>query len=191
MNKVIQIRATNAMGKTTIIRQFIDKYSLTSDTITVNNEKVNVTFNKDKSIFILGKYNDKWGGCDNFKDRVQVFNTIIHIIKAYKPKVIIFEGLLYGKTFKFAYNLNNYIKKYGYKYTGITLNANFDFALKRLKTRNGGSEINIEAFYNTWYSVLNSYKKLKKQNVNMKLVDITNIKLKDMVKILEGEINNE
>ena len=88
----------------------------------------------------------------------------------------------------FAYNLNNYIKKYNYKYTGITLNANFDFALNRLNKRNGGKDINIEAFYNTWYSVLNSHKKLKQKGLDMQLVDVTNIELNDMVKILEREI---
>ena len=188
MNKVIQLRATNAMGKTTVIRQFINKYNLIVDKINVLNDKVYVTHSKDNTLFILGKYNDKWGGCDNFKDKQQVFNTIVFLVKNYQPKYIIFEGLLYGKTFQFAYNLNNYLKRYNYKYKGIVLNSSFEFALERLKKRNNNSEINIEAFYNTWYSVLNSYKKLKQKNVDMELIDITSIKYEDMVKILEREL---
>ncbi len=191
MNKVIQIRATNAMGKTTIIKQYIKKYHLKTEQIEVFNEKVYITHNDEKTVFILGKYGEKWGGCDNFKNKQQVFNTILYLIKHYKPKIIIFEGLLYGKTFLFAYNLCKYLKKYNYKYKGIVLNSNFEFALKRLRKRNNNNDINLEAFYNTWYQVLNSYKKLKQRNIDMELIDITNIKLEDMVKILEKEVDYE
>lgn len=187
--KVIQIRATNAMGKTTIMRQFIEKYNLSVYTEKIKSDAVYITANKDKSIIILGKYGDKWGGCDNFKNKIQVFETIIYLIKKYKPKYIIFEGLLYGKTFKFASNLSNYIKKYDYDYLGITLTADFNFALKRLQKRNGNAGINVEAFYNTWKSVIMSHNKLKAVGTNMVLVDITGVKLEDMVKILEKEVN--
>ena len=186
--KVIQLRATNAVGKTTIVRQFIKKYNLLENEETINKQKVFITANNDKSIIILGKYNDKWGGCDNFKNKVEVFETIIYLIKKYKPQYIIFEGMLYGKTFKFAYNLNNYLKKFNYEYLGITLSCDFEFSLKRLQTRNNNKEVNVEAFYNTWKAVIISHKKLLASKVKMKLIDVTNIKLEDMVKILENEV---
>ena len=130
------------------------------------------------------------GGCDTFKNKIQVFNTIVHIIKKYKPDFIIFEGLLYGKTFLFASNLKNYIKKYNYEYIGITMTCDFEFALQRLQKRKENSDINIEAFYNTWKSVLVSHNKLIKSGAKMKLVDITNIKLQDMCNILIEEVEN-
>lgn len=188
--KVIQLRATNAVGKTTIVRQFIDKHGLISQEEIVGSDKVYITANKDKTIIVLGKYSDKWGGCDSFKNRELVFNTIIYLIKKYKPKYIIFEGLLYGKTFLFANNLRQYLKKYNYSYLGITLTCAFEFALNRLQKRNNESNINIEAFYNTWKSVLVSHDKLVKNKVNMKLVDVTNIKYEDMVNILDKEVEN-
>lgn len=186
--KVIQLRGTNAVGKTTIVRQYIERYALTIHEETVDGRKVYITCDDSHSVIILGKYGEKWGGCDCFKDKVQVFDTIILLVKKYQPKAIIFEGLLYGKTFKFASSLNKALKRYGYSFIGIVLNADFDFVLKRLQERNGNKEINIEAFYNTWKSVLVSYDKLKKSGVPMKLVDITNYKYDEMYTILETEV---
>ena len=58
--KVIQLRATNAIGKTTTVKQFIEKYNLQPFSENIGSETVFLTSNSNKKIIVLGKYGDKW-----------------------------------------------------------------------------------------------------------------------------------
>lgn len=187
--KLIQIRGCNASGKTTTVRQFIEKNNFESIEVNIKGKKTYLTINQDKSIVILGRYDKKTGGCDLFDNKEHVFNTIMWIIFNLKPKVIIFEGLIYGLTYKFASELSNFVSKYNYQYKGICLYANEDTVLERLYKRNGGKSIKEINIFKKTKTMISSYKKLLANGYNVKMIDTSNINENEMFKILEDCIN--
>lgn len=187
--KLIQIRGCNASGKTTTVRQFIEKNNFRSEEIFIKGIRTYITINQDNSIVILGRYDKKTGGCDLFENKEHVFNTIIWLIVNIRPKTIIFEGLIYGLTYKFASELSDYVKNYNYKYVGICLYVNPDIAIERLYKRNGGKKINEQYVFSKTKSAISAYKKLALNGYNVKMLDTSNIKENEMFKILEDCIN--
>lgn len=186
--KLIQIRGCNASGKTTTVRQFIQKNNLEIKEINVKGKNTIITTNKDNSIVVLGRYDKKTGGCDLFSNKDHVFNTIIWIIFNLKPKIIIFEGLIYGLTYKFASEVSDYAKKYNYNYTGLCLYANEEIVLKRLYKRNGGKPIKEQNIFAKTKSMIASYKKLLSNGYNVKMIDTSTLNEENMYKIIEDEI---
>ena len=106
-----------------------------------------------------------------------------------RPEIIIFEGLIYGLTYKFASILSDYVKNYNYKYYGICLYIKPDIAIERLYIRNGGKKINEQYIFNKTKSAMSAYKKLAANGYNVKMIDTSNIKENEMFKILEDCIN--
>ena len=186
--KVIQIRGCNASGKTTMVKQFIQNSNFEIKEIKVKGIKTYITTNENKSIVILGRYDKKTGGCDLFQNKIHVINTIFYVIANMKPKIIIFEGLIYGLTYKFAAELCDNLKKYNYDYTGICLYLEKNTALERLYKRNGGKAVNESYILNKTKSMMASYKKLLSNGYKVKLYDTSKVKEEDMHKILENEV---
>lgn len=62
MKRIIQIRGANATGKTTIVRQFIDRHDLKMAWKDINGVKTPFYVSDDKKIVILGRYDRKTGG---------------------------------------------------------------------------------------------------------------------------------
>ena len=184
---VIQIRGCNATGKTTIVRQFIEKYNLSMKELDVNGTKTIITSNEDNSLVVLGRYDKTIGGCDLYSGTKQVFSTIIYCIKNFNSKTIVFEGMLYSKTFSFTNNLKKAIKNFGYKYIGIYLYRTFDNVVRLLTERNGKG-VNLKNLIPTYKSCYTSYLNCKKAGLNMKKINVDNIKFEEMGEILEEYI---
>ena len=187
--KLIQIRGCNAAGKTTTVRQFIEKNNFRSEEILIKGIRTYITINKDNSIVILGRYDKKTGGCDLFKNKEHVLHTIIWLIVNIRPKTIIFEGLIYGLSYKFASELSDYVRNYNYEYIGICLYIRPDIAIDRLYNRNGGKKINEQYIFNKTKAAMSAFKKLKCNGYKVKLVDTSDISQGNMFKILEDCIN--
>lgn len=190
MNKIIQIRGSNAVGKTTCIRSFILKNGLQIENILVGNIKTDITTDKHHKIIILGRYDVLNGGCDRYKNKYHIIDTILFLIKEYKPFYIIFEGFIYGKTFKFAMDLYKIAKLFNYEYVPIVLFRNPEKALELLYARNGEAKINEKTFYDCYKSSLSSYRKIKDSGINIKLFNTDNILEDEMYKIIEKEIRS-
>lgn len=188
--KLIQIRGSNGSGKTTMMKQFVEKHNLEIKNIDVGGIPTDISTNQDMSIIVLGKYNKKTGGCDLYKNKEHISKTIYQVVKDYRPKILLFEGLIYGLTYKFAKTLADTMKKYGYDYKGICLYLEPELAIKRVLLRNGGKSINHQAIYDKTKSFLASYEKLKKDNYNVKMINTGNVNIENMVDILEREIND-
>ena len=187
--KLIQIRGCNGSGKTTMMRQFVEKHNLSIKEIKVNNIQTFISSSEDMKTIVLGKYDRKTGGCDLYKNADHVVKTIYQLIKEYRPNTILFEGLIYGLTFKFAKELADNVKNYGYDYKGICLYLDPEEAIKRIYIRNGGKDINQEYIYNKTKSFLTSYNKLKEANYNVKLYDTSKVAINNLIDIIEKEAN--
>lgn len=190
MKKVVQIRGANAVGKTTAIRMFLARGVFEIVPIKIGAKEVECNWDEKRGIFVIGRY-DKCvsGGVDSaIKSREELLNTIAKAIREYKPETLLFEGILYGLTFKFAFDLSVFLKGVGYEYVGIGLFPPLGVAFDWLSERNGGKRVNETHIQQKWYSALKSIKKLKDAGLNVRVVDSSKIRLEDMWKIIEDAI---
>ena len=188
MNKIIQLRGSNAVGKTTAVKEFVKAHKMIITTVDINGTTTHITHDIKKEIIVLGRYDVLNGGCDRFKNKRHVIETIVFLIKEYKPKVIIFEGFIYGKTFKMACDIEKLSKIYGYQYIPITLYRSPQKALELLYSRNGKEKINEKTFYECYKSNLSSFKKIKAVGISIKLYNTDNIQKNHMKEIIEENI---
>ena len=192
-NKIIQVRGGNAAGKTTLIKKFIENYTNVNEyEIEIEkNLKSKLTSINNNEIIILGRYtgNGNCFGCDrDYNNRDHIIKTLCYIMKNIKPKTIIYEGLIYGKTVKMALDVFRLGKLLKYKYKAIYLYRDFEECVKLLEKRNDGANYNILAMKKTYDSCLSSYIGLKEKNINIKKVNVSNISIEEMGKILINEV---
>jgi len=186
--KVIQIRGSNGAGKTTIVRQFVQKNNLQIKEINVKGKQTYISIDESGRLVALGRYDKKTGGCDLYDNTEHVLNTIIWVITNIKPKIILFEGMIYSLSFAFAKKVSDLVQEYNYKYLSISLYTNFDVVLARIYKRNGGKEIKENLILDKINSIIKSHKKLKESGYNARMIDTSEINEEDMYKIIEGEI---
>ena len=182
--RVIQIRGCNASGKTTCVNGFIKANDLGLQDYIIDGKNVMMTANKDHSIIVLGRYDKKIGGCDLFGSTKTVVKAITTAIKEYKPRIIVFEGMIYSKSMKFAETLQGLLKGFGYKYSSIYLYRTLASTIDLLDKRSGGgySKSNLVATYKTCFSV---YAKLKQARYDIKKVDVDNLTYEQTQNILQ------
>ena len=186
--KIIQIRGSNGSGKTTTVKQFVERNNLHIEEIFIKGKKTFITTNDKHSIVVLGRYDKNIGGCDLFDNKEHVFNTILYVVTTFRPEIIIFEGLIYSFTYKFASNLSDYMKNYKYSYQGICLYIPIEVALERIYIRNGGKPIKEDYIITKTKTLISSYRKLLSNGYNVKMVDTSKIEKENMYKILENEL---
>lgn len=187
--KVIQIRGSNGAGKTTIVRQFVQRNNLEMKKISIKGRETYISTNENGSIVVLGRYDKKTGGCDLYADTDHVINTIMWAIINLKPKLIVFEGMIYSLYYAFAKKVSDFVKKYSYQYLAISLYTNPEVVLERIYRRNGGRAIKERLIFEKIKAVRSSHNKLISNGYKSKIIDTTNIKENEMYKVLEGEIN--
>ena len=185
--QIIQIRGGNATGKTTTVRQFVNKHNLKIEEIIVNGQKTYISTN-NKDIVVLGRYDKLNGGCDLFEGREHVTQTIIYIIKTMRPKTIIFEGFIYGLSYKFGCDVQKLAQIFGYEYLAITLIRDENNGLNILYKRNGAVNINEKNFLSKYKASISAHKKLKNSGIKALMVNTDNVQEKEMYKIIENNM---
>ena len=182
--RVIQIRGCNASGKTTCVNGFIKANGLELQDYVIDGKNVMMTTNKDHSIIVLGRYDKKIGGCDLFGSTKIVVKAITTAIKEYKPKLIIFEGMIYSKSMKFAETLQSLLRGFGYKYSSVYLYRTLGNTIDLLDKRSGGgySKENLVATYKNCFGV---YRKLALARYDIKKVDVDEMSYEQTENILQ------
>ena len=188
MRMMIQLRGSNGYGKTTAVSQFIAKRGMIPENIDCDGETFELQTD-GKGIYVLAKRRNDgtYSGLDGYvHDRNMLIKLIKKLIKTRQPDVIVFEGLIYGVTFKLGFDLNQLAKMYGYHFTAICLSLPRDIAIDRLYKRNGGKPFNEDAFDGRCKSTIASYEKLRDNGVDARLVDTSKIQKNNMYTIIEG-----
>lgn len=189
--KIIQIRGSNGAGKTTIVRQFCERNGLKIKSLNINNRETFISTNDEGSIVVLGRYDKKTGGCDLYANTDHVLSTIMWVIINMKPRLIVFEGMIYSLSFKFATKVANFVKQYNYEYLALSLYTEPDVVLERIYLRNGGKKINEKLVLDKIKSVSKSHTRLVDNGYNSKLIDTTKTDKNEMYKIIEGVLNEK
>lgn len=188
--KVIQLRGTNATGKTTAIRQFIQRGNFRVTSIRVRGKDIEFHYDDGRRIAILGRYDlNVSGGIDGrITDRNVLLDSIIKIIKTIQPEILLFEGIVYGVTFKFAHELYHVLRSLNYDYIGICLLPPLEIAFKRLEVRNGGKPVDLLKVQDKWFETARAAEKLQKHGVPIKVIDSSKIPFEHMYRIVEDAL---
>lgn len=188
--KVIQLRGTNATGKTTTLRQFMNRGHFAVKTIRVGTRDIEYHWDSERRIALLGRYDQAMsGGIDGYiTDKDYLRDCVLRIMKVVKPEALLFEGVVYGVTFKFAYELARVLKTMGIEYIGLCFLPPLDIVFDRLAIRNGGKEVDYMSVQNKWFSASKAYDRLRACGINVKAIDTTKIPKESMYRIIEDEI---
>lgn len=188
--KVIQLRGTNATGKTTIIRQFINHGNFVVNTIRVGSRNIEYHWDESRKIAIIGRYDKAvTGGIDGYiTDKDYLRDVILRMVKLVKPDTLLFEGVVYGVTFKFAFELYRALKALKCDYMGICLLPPLNVVFDRLAKRNGDKPVDYMSVQRKWFSASNAYEKLRATGVPVKLVDTSRIPENQMCRVIEDEL---
>ena len=184
--KIIQIRGCHGVGKSTAVRQFIEKHGLKETAVEVGGKKVPIQVSEEKDIVVLGRYNIQCGGCDLFHDKEQVLSTIKKAIEVYRPEIIIFEGVMYGATKSFSMVAEKFAKKNGYAFVMIYLHDDFEKICRRIQLRNGGKDWNLQNTYSKFRGSAMSTDYLIKNGYDVRSFKTSEIEQAEMYKVIEG-----
>lgn len=173
-------------GKTSVVREFIARGNFEVEFIEVFGKKLPYTIDKSRNIIITGRYDIRiCGGVDGIIKNKHVCTEYLMKLIRLNANVIVFEGVMYGMTFKFSNDLNNLCKLFKYNYIAIDLFAPFDVVINRILGRNGGKPIKVEAVEKQYTRGHKATQKLISAGVNAKFVDTEKYQPQEMHKILE------
>lgn len=189
--KIIQIRGNNGVGKTTMVREFINANGSNCEITSVSVGPRKIECHKINDIIIIGRYDKAaCGGCDAaIKTGEELKNTIAKIVRTLKPSIIIFEGVMYGKSYGFTYEIYKYAQAIKADFVAICLEPSFDVSLERIYSRNGGKEVNVKSLESGWRGSIKSNKKLEFANVPIISCDTGKLTKEEMGKLLEDTVN--
>lgn len=187
--KIIQIRGNNGTGKTTIVREFLNKHG--SDIVSVRVGKRLIECHKVGNIIVIGRYDKNvCGGCDAaIRTAEELKDTIAKLIRTFKPEALIFEGVMYGKSFNLTWEFYNFAKAVRAEFLAICLEPDFETSLARIYKRNGGKEVNVNGLASGWRGSLKSNAKLRARGVPTKTYDTAKMTIEDMGRVLEEVLN--
>lgn len=188
--KVIQLRGTNATGKTTAIRQFIERGEFSVERIKIGLRDIEYHWEENRRIAVLGRYDKSiTGGIDGYiTDKRLLQDVILRLINRVHPETLLFEGIVYGVTFQFAYELSNLLKRIGYEYVGLCFIPPLDVVFERLSERNGGKQVDYMSVQNKWFTASRAYERLFKAGVKVKEIDTTKIQKESMWRVIQQEL---
>jgi hypothetical protein len=191
--KIIQVRGSNGVGKTTVVRGFLEnqKCTISDDIIHVNGRAIECHTTSD-GVFVIGRYNkNACGGCDGaIKNAEELKNVLAYVARKMHPNIIIFEGVMYGKTVKLGMEIYNLSRALGAQFMAVCLEPAFDKALERIYTRNGGKEVNVKTLMSTWKSALKSNEALRAAGVPTRTFDTGNLTEEETKRILTDVLHD-
>lgn len=175
MNKrIIQLRGLNASGKSTAMRQFAQIKGLKESQIDVCGIKTWIMTNEDTAV--IGRYpkESNFGGCDScIKGKQHLFDTLQTLMNQ-GYETICFEGYLFSGSAKLCIEVDNIAKSNGYEYIALLMDLSYNTELDRLFQRNGGKDINLNAFDSGRKAVYKSHSLLKNKGIITMIVDSEN-----------------
>lgn len=194
MRLFLHIRGATGSGKTTIVRQYLQKTGgFTLHKIKVNGKDYPYHYNKEKRILITGEYGRRvCDGCDGIitnKDLMRAY--LIKLVDTVSPDIVIFEAVMYGLSATFALKLSEELKNRGYQYKGIVLNPPMEFCLSNIMTRNRGKKISINGLKSKCDQTRRSANKLIEAGLPCYFIDTSKYRVNQMSAIIEKELEHE
>lgn len=121
-------------------------------------------------------------------DKNLLYKAIFKIIELKKPRVLIFEALVYGMTYTFSRVLNTLAKSMNYEYISVFLTCRNNGFCERVKIRNKGKYFDLLKQKRKNVLAARAAKKAMQAGIKTVVVDTNEIKKDNMYKIIEDLI---
>lgn len=145
---VIDIRGTHGSGKSYIVHTLLENYK--HFPIIEDGEHLGYHLPKLDAA-ILGKYDNKCGGCDGIKTADEVCRRVRKFSKKYR--VVILEGILVAHTFKRYSNLAKELDNYNFCFLNTPLNVCIRRVRQRRLEKGNMKEFNPKNVVKDWHSI--------------------------------------
>lgn len=160
---VVNVRGINASGKSTAVREFCRAYSLQPQEVSFMGQKFRIMTDGVRLVFGWYKPYSGAEGMDALKVDKESFKRFFeYVIKRNKPQIVVYEKIIWSKTFKLTSEIAEIARKNDYQFIAICMMIKFENGLQRLLLRNGGNIERTGTFENGYYGVQNARKNLKK-----------------------------
>lgn len=180
--RVVNVRGCNAVGKSTAVREFINRSGEEEiKTISLPKSKLNseVTFCRN-NICVLGNYRQTSPGCDRYSGKLQIHETILHLIYEYTPRAIVYEGVINSKTARGTLELVSKLNRTNYEYRGLFYYAPFSNVCANLEERNGGKEVNWVRLTSTFNHALRATEILEENGCSIDWIEAYKMRPEDL-----------
>ena len=190
MNKFIQLRGTFAVGKTSTARSFISRGNFKVQELELFGKKYPFTYDEEKQYIVTGRYDrNVCGGMDGVITNRDLMKYYLKtLMKKISPRVLVFEAVMYGSTYKFGKELSDLCKVMGYEYRGVQLAPPLEQVIENLAIRNGGKEVNYESLSGMYFSCFKATEKLRKDGIRVDIVNPREYSLDELHKIIEAQL---
>lgn len=188
--KVIQLRGTNGSGKTTAVRQFISRGNFVEESVKIRGTRVVYNIDHDRNIIVLGRYRDgiATGGVDGLiTNKEALADSVLFLCRELKPKFLIFEGIVYGVTFRFANELYRALRARKIEYIAVCLVPPLDISFERLAERNNNKAVDYMSVQQKYFTSLRAVEMMQSAGVPCKVIDTSTIAYADMWKCIGDE----
>lgn len=138
---IVNIRGTSGAGKTTIIRELMQKYSC-EDVTDRSGKVLAVLINWADPVYVIGRYDNVCGGCDTIKTQDE---TRKRITKFCKQGHVLYEGLTISNGY--AKNLAHHKRMkmpFAFAFLDTPLRTCISRVKKRRKAAGNTKEFNTE-----------------------------------------------
>lgn len=176
----MNVRGSNASGKTTAVRGFIAGFEDTA----IETIDGNMVTRCGSDAYVLGRYDRKNGGCDAYSGRDQVIQAIKTVIRQRHPRIIVYEGMIYSKTVKMARDVGEIFVREGYHYKGVYLRCRFAEVIRRLEARNDGRPYDILSVKKTYDACYSTFKSIQDSGMDIIRIDTDEIGIDEMAQII-------
>jgi len=132
MSTIINLRGTNASGKSTAVRSVMDYYGVAEELVHPVNGKI-IGYILNNNWAVLGRYETDCGGCDTLPG----FDAIRKLVHQCLPMIaggVLFEGVLWSTVFKSTAELIAELPQH--KFILATLDTPVETCVARLRHRN-------------------------------------------------------
>lgn len=150
MRRIIQIKGNHGAGKTTLVNNLIKSRNLRKKTLRYNGVTSCLLLDDKIVLWVYQKPRGcEFNGIDALiRDRSDLLAILRIIVDEFAPRDVIYEGAIYGETFKLAEDINKLAISLKYSYVNVFLQADFNQSIRHILLRNGGKPINFKAIQN-------------------------------------------
>ncbi len=156
---VVKIGGCNGSGKTSIIASIIEEFKFTP--FEVKGKKVlayRAVINKIP-YYILGSYHTACGGMDTISNKEEVRALVEKYAQPHTENVVIFEGLITGKTYGYLGNLSegkDHMGRWLYAFMDTPFDVCADRVLRRRRAKGNDSPFDAERTMRSTYKSVHS-----------------------------------
>lgn len=188
---LINIRGASASGKTTIVKQFLERFGFSVEKVKTPFADLPVSVVDGGGVVVLGDYsaNGNCLGVDRYHGgKSEIIDAIISVEDAYHPNIIIYEHMLSSHVSKGPLEIAEVASHFGYEFLGLQIALSEEKRMQNLMCRSGGAGGTRTFNKNNGEKVSRASERLREAGINCIVVDVENTPKENMWRVLDGAI---